>query len=103
MSDQAILTEDRDGILVITINRPDARNALHPPANLELEEIFDAYFSDPELWVAILVGAGDRAFSAGNDLVRSASGRPVTVPLNGFAGLTNRRDLPNPVIAAVNS
>ena len=65
--------------------------------------VSDGYFADPELWVAILVGAGDRAFSAGNDLVRSASGRPVTVPLNGFAGLTNRRDLPKPVIAAVNS
>ena len=86
----------------MTINRPNALNALHPPANAELAEVFDAYFADPELWVAILVGAGDRAFSAGNDLVWSASGRPVTVPLNGFAGLTNRRDLPKPVIAAVN-
>jgi acetyl-CoA C-acetyltransferase len=90
-------------LLEVTINRPNALNALHPPANAELAEVFDGYFADPELWVAILVGAGDRAFSAGNDLVRSASGRPVTVPLNGFAGLTNRRDLPKPVIAAVNS
>ena len=89
-------------LLEVTINRPNALNALHPPANAELAEVFDAYFADPELWVAILVGAGDRAFSAGNDLVWSASGRPVTVPLNGFAGLTNRRDLPKPVIAAVN-
>jgi acetyl-CoA C-acetyltransferase len=90
-------------LLEVTINRPNALNALHPPANAELAEVFDGYFADPELWVAILVGAGDRAFSAGNDVVRSASGRPVTVPLNGFAGLTNRRDLPKPVIAAVNS
>ena len=89
-------------LLEVTINRPNALNALHPPANAELAEVFDAYFADPDLWVAILVGAGDRAFSAGNDLVWSASGRPVTVPLNGFAGLTNRRDLPKPVIAAVN-
>ena len=89
-------------LLEVTINRPDALNALHPPANAELDEVFDAYFADPDLWVAILVGAGDRAFSAGNDLVWSASGKPVTVPLNGFAGLTNRRELPKPVIAAVN-
>jgi acetyl-CoA C-acetyltransferase len=93
----------RDGrVLEITINRPEQRNSLHPPANAELDEIFDAYFADPDLWVAILTGAGDKAFSAGNDLIWSASGRPVTVPKNGFAGLTSRRSLPKPVIAAVN-
>ncbi|HVV10494.1 acetyl-CoA acetyltransferase [Amycolatopsis sp.] len=93
----------RDGhLLEITINRPDARNSLHPMANEELDEVFDAYFADPDLWVAILTGAGDKAFSAGNDLVYSASGKPVWVPKNGFAGLTSRRDLPKPVIAAVN-
>jgi acetyl-CoA C-acetyltransferase len=52
--------------------------------------------------VAILTGAGDKAFSAGNDLVYSASGKPMWVPQNGFAGLTSRRDMPKPVIAAVN-
>lgn len=93
----------RDGhLLEITINRPDVRNSLHPQANEELDEIFDAYFADPGLWVAILTGAGDKAFSAGNDLGYSASGKPVWVPKNGFAGLTSRRDLPKPVIAAVN-
>jgi acetyl-CoA C-acetyltransferase len=51
-------------LLEVTINRPNALNALHPPANAELAEVFDGYFADPELWVAILVGAGDRAFSA---------------------------------------
>ena len=55
-----------------------------------------------ELWVAILTGAGDKAFCAGNDLVYSASGKPMWVPKNGFAGLTSRRHLPKPVIAAVN-
>jgi acetyl-CoA C-acetyltransferase len=71
-------------------------------ANEELDEIFDAYFADPDLWVAILTGAGDKAFSAGNDLVYSASGKPMWVPKNGFAGLTSRRSMPKPVIAAVN-
>ena len=52
--------------------------------------------------MAILTGAGDKAFSAGNDLVYSASGKPMWVPQNGFAGLTSRRDMPKPVIAAVN-
>ena len=93
----------RDGhLLEITINRPEARNALYPPAHEELVEIFDAYFADPDLWVAIITGAGDQAFCAGNDLVYSASGQPMYVPKNGFAGLTSRRGMNKPVIAAVN-
>jgi acetyl-CoA C-acetyltransferase len=93
----------RDGhLLEVTINRPEARNSLHPMANDELDHVFDAYFADPGLWVAIITGAGDKAFSAGNDLVYSASGKPMWVPKNGFAGLTSRPHLPKPVIAAVN-
>ncbi|MFD2396249.1 enoyl-CoA hydratase-related protein [Prauserella oleivorans] len=93
----------RDGhLLEVTINRPEARNSLHPEANAELDEIFDAYFADPDLWVAILTGAGEKAFSAGNDLAYTASGKLPWVPKNGFAGLTNREHLPKPVIAAVN-
>jgi len=93
----------RDGhLLVVTINRPQVRNSLHPMANEELDHVFDCYFADDELWVAILTGAGEAAFSAGNDLVYSASGKPMWVPKNGFAGLTSRRHMPKPVIAAVN-
>jgi acetyl-CoA C-acetyltransferase len=93
----------RDGhLLEVTINRPEARNSLHPMANDELDHVFDAYFADADLWVAILTGAGDKAFSAGNDLVYNASGKPMWVPKNGFAGLTSRRSMPKPVIAAVN-
>ncbi|WP_019927496.1 acetyl-CoA acetyltransferase [Nocardia sp. BMG111209] len=93
----------RDGrLLEVTINRPEARNALTPQANEELDEIFDAYFADPDLWVAILTGAGDRSFSAGNDLRYAASGKPMWIPENGFAGLTGRRAMTKPVIAAVN-
>ncbi len=93
----------RDGrVLEVTINRPAARNALDPAANAELDEIFDAYFADPDLWVAILTGAGDKAFSAGNDLAHMAGDAMLAVPKNGFGGLTSRRELPKPVIAAVN-
>jgi acetyl-CoA C-acetyltransferase len=93
----------RDGhVLEVTINRPEQRNALTPPANDELDEVFDAFFADPDLWVAILTGAGDKAFSAGNDLLWSSSGKPMWVPENGFGGLTSRTSLPKPVIAAVN-
>lgn len=94
---------ERDGhLLVVTINRPEARNSLHPPAHLELDEIFDGYFADPDLWVAIVTGAGTQAFSAGNDLIYTASGKPLYVPLSGFAGLTTRRQMNKPIIAAVN-
>jgi acetyl-CoA C-acetyltransferase len=93
----------RDGhLLEVTINRPGARNSLHPMANEELDHVFDVFFADSDLWVAILSGTGDKAFSAGNDLVYAASGKPMWVPKNGFGGLTSRRSMPKPVIAAVN-
>ena len=60
---------ERDGhVLTVTINRPEVMNALHPAANRELAGLWDEFQSDPELWVGIITGAGDRAFSAGNDL-----------------------------------
>jgi enoyl-CoA hydratase/carnithine racemase len=78
-------------------------NALHPPANAELAGVFDDFAADNGLWVAIVTGAGDRAFSAGNDLKYQASGGDMRgQPDSGFAGLTARYDLLKPVIAAVN-
>ncbi|MCL2735171.1 MAG: acetyl-CoA acetyltransferase [Propionibacteriaceae bacterium] len=93
----------RDGhLLVVTINRPDQRNALFPPAHEELAHVFDVFFAQRDLWVAIITGAGDKAFCAGNDLVYSSTGRPNYLPESGFAGLTHRRGMNKPVIAAVN-
>ncbi|MCU1693743.1 MAG: putative enoyl-CoA hydratase [Frankiales bacterium] len=100
--DYAFVQVRRDGhVLEVVMDRPEVRNALHPPANEELDEVFDAFFADPTLWVAVLSGSGGRAFSAGNDLVWTASGQDTWVPENGFAGLTSRPSLPKPVIAAV--
>lgn len=94
---------ERDGnLLIVTMNRPDRMNSLHPPANFELEKIFDEFAADPDLWVAIITGAGDRAFCAGNDLKYQAEGNKIDVPKTGFAGLTSRFNLTKPVIAAVN-
>jgi len=102
-SDYEYVLVRRDGhVLEITINRPEHRNALHPPANDELASVFDAFFADRDLWVAVLTGAGDKAFCAGNDLLWSARGKPMWGPESGFGGLTSRRSLPKPVIAAVN-
>lgn len=95
-------TEREDHLLIVTIERPEVLNALHTPASAELGEVFDAYAEDPDLWVAIITGRGDRAFSAGNDLkYQAAGGKNVPTP-SGFGGLTSRFDLAKPVIAAVN-
>ncbi len=51
---------EREGhILTVTLNRPEVRNSLHPPANQELAKVFDEFVADAELWVASLTGAGD--------------------------------------------
>jgi enoyl-CoA hydratase/carnithine racemase len=73
---------ERDGrIFTVTIDRPEVMNALHPPANGELGEVFDEFCADDDLWVAIITGAGDRAFSAGNDLKYQAGGGRMGLPL----------------------
>ena len=99
-------TTQMDGrILTVTIDRPDRMNALHWMANEELATVFDEFAADPELWVAIITGAGDRAFSAGNDLkyqAEDAGGEYRPGPDTGFAGLVTRWDNTKPVIAAVN-
>ena len=103
MSDYEFCKVERDGrILLVTINRPDVMNALHPPAHFELARVFDDYAADEALWVAIITGAGERAFCAGYDLKYEASGGKREFPPSGFAGLTKRFDLDKPVIAAVN-
>lgn len=103
LADLEFCSVRRDGrLLIVTINRPDVLNALHRPANVELEKVFDRFSRNPDLWVAILTGAGERAFSAGNDLKYLASGNDSSVPPSGFGGLTARFDLDKPVIAAVN-
>ena len=103
MSDYEFCRVEREGPLtVITLNRPEVMNALHPPAHFELNKVFDDFAADPAQWVAIVTGAGDRAFSAGNDLKYQASGGKMSSPPGGFAGLTSRFDLNKPLIAAVN-
>jgi enoyl-CoA hydratase/carnithine racemase len=99
---------DVDGrLMLITINRPEVYNACHPMASQELSDAFDEFAANPELWVAILTGAGDKAFSAGNDLkyhaeLRAKTGKRPVSPPKGFGGITHRFDLDKPVIAAVN-
>ncbi|HXQ47282.1 MAG TPA: enoyl-CoA hydratase-related protein [Caulobacteraceae bacterium] len=94
---------EKDGpITTVTLNRPEVMNALHSPAHFELDAVFNDFAVDKDQWVAIVTGAGERAFSAGNDLKHQASGGRMGSPPSGFAGLTSRFDLNKPVIAAVN-
>jgi enoyl-CoA hydratase/carnithine racemase len=102
MAYQFVQLEREGPLTLITMDRADILNALHPPAHYELAEVFDTFASDPQQWVAILTGSGQRAFCVGNDLkFRAAHGRQ-NMPESGFAGLTSRFDLDKPVIAAVN-
>lgn len=97
------IVERERNLLIVTINRPEVMNALHHEADLELQGVWDEFENDPELWIAIVTGAGSRAFSAGNDLkAHSKSGKRREFPPGGFAGLTTRFSMEKPVIAAVN-
>jgi enoyl-CoA hydratase/carnithine racemase len=99
-----IKTKKKGHLLRVTINRPEVMNALHSPAHEELDRAFDDFQYDPELWVAILTGAGEKAFSVGDDLkYRSEEGNDkVAMPKSGFGGITRRFDFFKPIIAAVN-
>jgi enoyl-CoA hydratase/carnithine racemase len=91
---------ERDGrILIVTLHRPKVLNSLHAPACFELDRIFTEFEADPDLWVAIVTGAGERAFCAGHDL---ADAPDAPMPESGWAGLAERRRRVKPLIAAVN-
>ena len=97
--DYSFAKVSREGhMTTVTMDRPDQRNALHSDACFELAAIFDDFEADPEQWVAILTGTGDKAFCAGADL----KGGIREMPPSGFAGLCTRFSLTKPVIAAVN-
>ena len=103
MSEREFCTVRRDGrVFFIIIDRPEVMNALHPPAHLELDRAFDEFARDPDAWVAVITGTGERAFSAGTDLKFMAETGRDDMPPTGFAGITARFDLAKPVIAMVN-
>jgi enoyl-CoA hydratase/carnithine racemase len=104
---QNIIYEKKGRLATVTINRPERLNAIDPATSQELYDAFHDFKDDPELWVAIVTGAGDRAFSTGNDLVATAqsnagasAGRPPRpVP---FGGITKGFQCWKPMIAAIN-
>ena len=108
MSYEFIEVSTSDHVTTVTIDRPRVLNALHPYAVREMEQAFDAFQDDDGQWVAILTGAGDRAFCAGNDLKFQAEHGPEHVRKlrrglkGGFGGITRRTACFKPIIAAVN-
>jgi len=108
MSYELIKVEKKDHLTIVTINRPDVMNAISPPTSEEMGRAFDEFDEDPDAWVCIITGAGDRAFSAGNDLKYQAQHGAEAVAkanegINGrFGGNTSRFDCFKPFIAAVN-
>jgi enoyl-CoA hydratase len=95
-----VLRERRGHVEILTINRPEARNAINLAVATALSAALDDAERDDDCWVVVLTGAEDKAFSAGMDLKAFAQGEaPITE--KGFAGVT-KRDFPKPLIAAVN-
>jgi crotonobetainyl-CoA hydratase len=102
MADE-VLRERRGHVEILTINRPEARNAINGGVSKAMSGIMDELAEDNECWVVIITGSGDKAFSAGMDLKAFSSGEggDIIGASGGFAGLT-MRDFPKPIIAAVN-
>ena len=102
-----VLYEQQDRIVTITINRPEAMNAVDPETQEALVSAWTRFRDDDSAWVAILTGAGERAFSAGADLKKLVPGlfaRGGAAPHNadGLGGITRGLEIWKPMIAAIN-
>ena len=99
----AVLFEARDdGIVVITINRPETRNALSMEVRQGLFTAWDRFERDDKLRVAILTGTGDKAFCAGGDLKEMVERQLQVPPRDMFPVPGDNIELTKPTIAAVN-
>lgn len=102
MSDAVLFDARADGIAVITLNRPEARNALGKDIRAGLYAAWDRFERDPALRVAILTGAGDKAFCAGGDLKEMVERGLAVPPRDMFPVPGDNIELTKPTIAAVN-
>jgi enoyl-CoA hydratase/carnithine racemase len=104
----AILYEKRGRVAYITINRPEARNAVDPETMQELSDAWIDFRDDDDLWISVLTGAGDQSFSAGADLKTLIPRLTGAIPgggqeiTGGFGGITRGFECWKPMIAAVN-
>ena len=102
MSDAVLFDAREDGIAVITLNRPEARNALGKDIRAGLFAAWDRFERDPALRVAILTGSGDKAFCAGGDLKEMTELQLTVPPRDMFPVPGDNIELTKPTIAAVN-
>ncbi len=105
MTYQNILTENREGIFIITINRPDKLNALNADTLQEIKQAVETVYSDATIKSAIITGSGAKAFVAGADISgfqgmdKEKGSKLASVGQNIFFQIEN---CPKPVVAAVN-
>lgn len=103
-----IIVEKKEHLTIVTLNRPEVLNALHPYIQLELGQVFNEFEDDPNVWIAILTGVGEKAFSAGADLKWAATTsakeqREAYAKVRNQAGYLIRNfRITKPLIAAVN-
>lgn len=103
MADQeAVLFEVVDGVAWVTINRPEARNAVNQAVSAGLAKAWDRVESEDDIAVAVLTGAGEVAFSAGADLKEMAARAERGLPSQFVGGRLADGGVTKPVIAAVN-
>ena len=97
----AVEYETRDNLAIITLNRPEARNAVNGDVAQGMEDALDAYEADPSLWCAILTANG-KAFCAGADLkeIAAGNGHKLGTKKGGFGGIA-KRERTKPLIAAI--
>ncbi len=103
MNYETLLTETRDGIGLITVNRPDVRNAMNRRVMEELRAVLDEFREDDRVGVVVFTGAGEKAFVAGADIGELKE----RTMLDGLAGAMQRlcdeiEDYEKPTVAAVN-
>jgi crotonobetainyl-CoA hydratase len=101
----AVLAELHGHVLVVTLNRPEARNAVNTALTVGVGEALDHAEATSDIWVVVVTGAGDKAFCAGADLKEAAAGRlgggDERMARWGFAGYVTHA-ISKPTIAAVN-
>lgn len=102
MSDAVLFDARADGIAIITLNRPEQRNALGKDIREGLRAAWRRFEHDNDLRVAILTGAGEKAFCAGGDLKEMVETKMAVPPRDMFALPYDTIELSKPTIAAVN-
>ena len=102
MSDAVLFDARENGVAIITLNRPETRNALSKDIRDGLFSAWDRFERDPTLRVAILTGAGDKAFCAGGDLKEMVDRKLQIPPRDMFPVPGDNVVLTKPTIAAVN-